>query len=141
MYRLASLFVIVLLSAADQSMAQPKVDARGISSKVILEEVVFGHLLELNSKFKMRVTEVTFSPDGYVGAHHHVGPGVRYVASGELTFAAGGKTTIYKAGDYFYETGNLAHTAHNKGKSPLRLIFIEVLPADWTGPAIIPPKA
>ena len=34
MYRLASLFVIVLLSAADQSVAQPKVDAHGITSKV-----------------------------------------------------------------------------------------------------------
>ena len=140
MYRVATLFFIVLLSA-DQSTAQSKVDAHGITSKVILEEMIFGHLLELNGRFKMRVTEVTFAPAGYVGAHHHIGPGVRYVASGELTFAAGGKTTIYKTGDYFYETGNIVHTAHNKTKSPLRLIFFELLPGTWTGPAIIPPKA
>lgn len=141
MHRVAFLFFVVLLSAADQSTAQAKVEAQGVTSKVILEELIFGHLLELNGKYKMRVTELTFAPDGHVGAHHHIGPGIRYVASGQLTFAAGGKTTIYKTGEYFYETGNLAHTAHNRTKSPLRLIFIEVLPATWTGPAIIPPKA
>ena len=141
MHRLATVLLVILLMAADQSTAQPKVDANGISSRVILEELIFGHQLELNGKFKMRVTEVTFAPDGYVGAHHHIGPGVRYVASGQLTFTAAGKTTIYKTGEYFYETGNLAHTAHNKTTSPLRLIFIEVLPVNWTGPAIIPPKA
>ena len=35
--------------------------------------------------------------------------------SGELTFAEGGQETVYKAGDYFFETGNFAHTAHGSG--------------------------
>jgi hypothetical protein len=35
---------------------------RGITSAVKLEEVVFGHLTELNGKYKMRATEVTFAP-------------------------------------------------------------------------------
>lgn len=141
MKRLTLLFFLVLLSAADRSTAQSKIEAKGITSKVKLEEVIFGHLLELNGKFKLRVTEVTFGPGAYLGVHHHVGPGIRYVASGKLTFVEVGKTTIFQTGDYFYETGNIAHTAQNKEKSPLRIIFFEVLPVDWTGPSAIPPKS
>jgi quercetin dioxygenase-like cupin family protein len=141
MKRLTPLFFVVLLIVADQSVAQPKVEAKGITSKVKLEEVIYGHLVELNAKFKLRVTEVTFAPEAYLGMHHHVSPGIRYVVSGKLTFVEGGKTTIYQAGDYFFETGNIAHAAHNKTKSPLRVIFFEILPAEWVGPTVIPPKS
>src|SRR5262249_48147770 len=61
-----------------------------------------GHLPELNGKFKLRATEFTFAPGGYIGVHHHIGPGIRYVISGELTFAEGGQETVYKAGEYYY---------------------------------------
>jgi hypothetical protein len=59
MKRFTPLFFVVLLTVADQSVAQPKVEAKGITSKVKLEEVIYGHLVELNGKFKLRVTEVT----------------------------------------------------------------------------------
>jgi quercetin dioxygenase-like cupin family protein len=116
------------------------VEARGITSTMKLEEVIFGHLLELNNKFKMRATEVTFAPGGYLGVHHHVGPGIRYVLSGEVTFTEGPQTIVYKAGDYFFETGNVPHTAQNKANQPLRILFVEILPKDWTAPTVIPPK-
>ena len=134
------LFFLALLAGAGRLSAQETVEARGITSVVKLEEITFGHLLELNGKFKLRATEVTFAPDAYLGVHHHVGPGIRYVLSGEVTFTEGGQTTIYKAGDYFFETGNLAHTAENKTKLPLRILFVEVLPKDWIAPTVIPPK-
>ena len=141
MTRFTLLLLVVLLGGADRLAAQEKVEARGITSVIKLEEVTFGHLPELNGKFKMRATEVTFAPDAYLGVHHHVGPGVRYVISGELTFTEGGKATIYHAGDYFFETGNVAHTAQNKTNLPLRVLFVEILPKDWTGPTIILPSA
>src|SRR5262249_8495262 len=75
--------------------------------------------------------------DGYIGVHHHIGPGIRYVISGELTFAEGGQETVYKAGEYYFETGNLAHTAQNKTNMPLRVLSVEILPKDWTAPAMI----
>jgi len=140
MIRATVLFFLALLAGAGRLSAQETVEARGITSVVKLEEITFGHLLELNGKFKLRATEVTFAPDAYLGVHHHVGPGIRYVLSGEVTFTEGGQTTIYKAGDYFFETGNLAHTAENKTKLPLRILFVEVLPKDWTAPTVIPPK-
>ena len=82
---------------------------------------------------------MTFASDAYLGVHHHIGPGIRYVISGEVTFTEGGQSTIYKAGEYFFETGNLAHTAQNKTNSPLRILFVEILPKDWaTQPSLHP---
>jgi quercetin dioxygenase-like cupin family protein len=134
------LLFVVLLGGADRLAAQPNVEMRGITSTIKLEEVVYGHLAEINGKFKLRATEVAFAPDAYLGVHHHVGPGIRYVLSGEVTFTEGGQTTIYKAGDYFFETGNVAHTAQNKTNLPLRILFVEILPKDWGAPTVIPPK-
>ncbi|MGB8185388.1 MAG: cupin domain-containing protein, partial [Pseudolabrys sp.] len=135
------LLFVALLGAAGRLAAQESVEMRGITSAVKLEEVVFGHLTELNGKYKMRATEVTFAPGGYLGVHHHVGPGIRYVLSGEVTFTEGGRATVYKAGEYFFETGNLAHTAENKSNMPLRLLFVELLPKNWAAPTVIAPSA
>jgi quercetin dioxygenase-like cupin family protein len=137
----APLLLVTLLALAGSSLAQSKVDTSGITARVKLEEVLTGYLPELNGKFKVRATEVTFAPGGDLGVHHHIGPGIRYVVSGRVTFVQAGKATVYQAGDYFYESGNVAHTAHNKTNAPLRVIFFEILPADWTGPTTIPPKA
>jgi quercetin dioxygenase-like cupin family protein len=139
MMRFTLLLVVALLGGGPLA-AQENVEARGITSEIKLDEVIYGHLEELNGKFKMRATEVTFAPDAYLGMHHHVGPGVRYVLSGELTFTEGGKATIYHAGEYFFETGNVPHTAQNKTNLPLRVLFVEILPKDWTGPTVIAPK-
>jgi quercetin dioxygenase-like cupin family protein len=56
------------------------------------------------------------------------------------TDSEGGRATIYKAGDYFFETGNVAHTAQNKTQQPLRVLFVEILPKDWSAPTVILPK-
>ena len=66
---------------------------------------------------------------------------MRYVAAGELTFNQAGKTTIYTAGDTFYEAGNVTHTAQNKGKVPVILLITEIIPVDWKGPTAIQPKS
>src|SRR3954466_720126 len=121
--RLLSLAALMLVLALDHSMAQQRVETRGISAATKIEEILYGHLNELNGKFKMRATEVTFAPGAYLGVHHHVGPGIRYVLRGELSFTEGGQTPTYGAGDYFFETGNLAHTAENKTTEPLTVLF------------------
>ena len=65
---------------------------------------------------------------------------MRYIATGELTFIEGGKATSYKAGDFFYESGDIVHTAENKTKAPLRIVFFEILPVTWSGVSVITPK-
>jgi len=141
MMRFALFLFVSLLGAPVHLVAEEAVERRGITSAVKLEEVVFSHMTELNGKYKMRATEVTFAPGDYLGVHHHVGPGIRYVLSGELTFTEGGQATSYRAGEYFFETGNLAHTAENKTNEPLRILFVEILPKDWSAPTIITPSA
>jgi quercetin dioxygenase-like cupin family protein len=141
MTRFTLLFFIVLLSGANRVAAQEKVEVRGVTSVVKIEEVTFGHLSELNGKFKLRATELTFAPGAFIGAHHHVGPGIRYIISGELTFIEGGQSTVYKAGEYYYETGNLAHSAENRTSLPLHVLVMEIIPKDWSEPAMIPPRS
>jgi quercetin dioxygenase-like cupin family protein len=141
MIRFTLLLFVVLLTGAGRLAAQETVDTQGITSVIKVEEIIFGHLTELNGKFKLRATELTFAPGGYVGVHHHVGPGIRYIISGELTFTEGGQDTVYKAGEYYFETGNIVHTAHNKTNLPLRVLVVEILPKDWTAPAMIPPRS
>jgi quercetin dioxygenase-like cupin family protein len=138
--RFILLLVAMLVGGADRLVAQERVEAHGITQTIKLEEIIYGHIAELNGKFKLRATEVTFAPDAYLGAHHHVGPGIRYVLSGEVTFTEGGQATIYKAGDYFFEAGNIVHTAQNNTTSPLVILFLEVLPKDWSSSTVVPPK-
>jgi len=141
MIRLTLLCMIGLLSGVDRLVAQEKVEVRCVTSEVKIEEVTFGHLTELNDKFKMRATEFVLEPGAFIGAHHHAGPGIRYILSGEITITEGGIVTVYKAGEYYYETGNIAHTAENKANVPLRFSVVEMIPKNWSGPAVIPPKA
>src|SRR5262245_22614484 len=119
MRRFTLLLLVALLGGTDRLAAQETVETRGITAGIKIVEFILGDLPELNSKLNLRAPELMFAPDGYVGVHHHVGPGIRYVISGELTFAEGGQETVYKAGEYYFETGNLAHTAQNKTNLPL----------------------
>jgi hypothetical protein len=68
MLRVTLLFLVALLSGADWLLqAQESVEARGITSAVKLEEVIYGHVPELNGRFKLRATELTLAPDAYLG--------------------------------------------------------------------------
>src|SRR5437868_8968903 len=102
------------LALGDPAFSQ--VASQSVTAKVKLEETVYGHLEELNGKYKFRASEVTFAPGAKPGPHHDAGPGVRYVAACEVTFLEGGKATVYKTGDFFYESGDIVHTAEDKTK-------------------------
>lgn len=80
------------------------------------------------------------SPGGYVGDHNHAGPGVRVIMAGEFTYVKGDKTIVYKAGDAFFEPGDMTHRAYNRGNTILKVTNIEILPADFRGSALIPPQ-
>ena len=119
--------------------ATPLVEMVGQHPRVKLEHVVSGHLTELNGKYKLRVSEVTYDLQGRIGPHHHAGPGIRCVQSGSLTYTEGGSSTIYNSGDCFYESGDTSHTAKNDGAVPVVLLNFELLPAGWTAGSSIPP--
>jgi hypothetical protein len=56
MMRFMLLLFVTLLCGTGRLAAQQTVEARGVTSEVKMEEVTFGHLLELNGKFKLRAT-------------------------------------------------------------------------------------
>ncbi|HEY8162748.1 MAG: cupin domain-containing protein [Methylocystis sp.] len=119
------------------------VDLKGFHAKALAELADLGHLSELNGKYKIRVTQVSMDEAGYMHAHHHVGPGIRCMVSGEMAYAIGGKTTVYKPGDCFTETGAQTHESSNIGKEPVVLLNFELLPAnlpDGKGSLIPEPK-
>lgn len=110
----------------------------GKQSKVILEHPVAGHLEELNGKYKLRVAEVTYVPGGYIGPHHHAGPGIRCITAGELTYVRPDTKIVYQVGDCFFESGDTSHTAKNNGETPVVLLNFVLLPSDWTGGSAFP---
>jgi quercetin dioxygenase-like cupin family protein len=135
-----TMIVALAVAATVPASAQQKVDRKGAASKVMLEQVISSHLAPLNGKYKLQATETTYEPGGYTGQHDHVGPGIRYVLSGEISFVQEGKETIYKAGQYFYEAGNISNSVSNKASSPVRILIFEILPADLKGGSAVPPK-
>jgi quercetin dioxygenase-like cupin family protein len=141
MKRITLIFFVTLFCVVGYSSAQQQVERKGVASAVKLGGENFGFLSDLNGKYKLVVSQTTFEPGGYVGEHNHVGPGIRYVASGEITLVEEGKARIYKTGDYFYETGDITNSASNKGSLPAVLITFEILPADWKGGSAVPPKS
>ena len=130
--------LIILIFIPLFTCGQEKVTKEGFESVVKMEQIITGHLTELSGKYKLRVTETTYAPGGFIGEHHHVGPGIRYVVSGQLTYAQTDTTRTFNTGDYFYESGDVSHTAYNKTKEKVIILNFELLPADWKGSSPIP---
>jgi quercetin dioxygenase-like cupin family protein len=119
----------VLFLAASSGAKADEVEIKGFHPKIKAELSDLGQLAELNGKYRIRVTQTTIDPGGYMHAHLHLGPGLRCVLSGEMTYTLGGTPTIYKAGDCFAETGSAAHESSNAGAAPVELLTFELLPA------------
>jgi quercetin dioxygenase-like cupin family protein len=141
---LAVLPLLPLLAPSGGALAQAgspvKVNTQGLVAKIKFEAPLGGFLTEINGKYKLRITELTLAPGGHVGEHNHVGPGIRQVTSGYMTYVLPKETIVYGPGDFFFETGDINHTVYNKTDAPMVHILFEILPADLNGPSLIPVK-
>ena len=140
---LAALPLIAAAGRADVARAQTgaspvKVDTKGLVAKIKFEAPLAGFLGEINGKYKLRVTELTLAPGGHVGEHNHVGPGIRQVTSGYMTYVLPDKTVVYGPGEFFFESGDINHTVFNKTSEPMVHVLFEILPVDLNGPSLIP---
>src|SRR5262245_59360898 len=145
LHGLAAMPFIALFAQAGEAAAQPagspvKVRMLRLVAKIKFVAPLAGFLTDLNVKYKLRVTELTLAPSGHVGEHNHVGPGIRQVTSGYTTYVLPDKTVVYGPGDFFFESGDINHTVFNKTAEPMVHVLFEVLPADLTGPSLIPVK-
>ena len=137
---LLTLLIVLCWVTSSWSQEPGKVDTKGLVAKIQFEHVLAGFLTELNDKYKLRVTELTLEPGGHVGEHNHVGPGIRLVTSGSMTYVLPDKIMTYGPGEYFFESGDVKHTVYNKTDAPMVHLLFEILPADLKGPSLIPPK-
>lgn len=125
------------LIASHAQVESGAVERSGLHADLKIEQLINGNLTELNGKYKLRVAAVTYEPGGFVGNHHHAGPGLRCVFEGTLTYVQEGVTNHYGPGDCFYESGNVDHQAMNEGTDPVHLFNFQILPKDWTGSSAI----
>jgi quercetin dioxygenase-like cupin family protein len=134
-----ALAAVLAVFVSDVGYAQQagKVESKGQQAKIKIEEPVAGYLTELNGRYKLRVTQISYEPGGYTGSHHHVGPGIRCITSGELTFTTD-QTHVYRPGDCFFESGDVSHTARNATDKPTMLLNFELVTASHTGGTAIP---
>ncbi len=140
MHRLMFTFVGFIAGVSMTSLLQ--VEKKGQTAKVLFEHEIQGHLTDLNGKYKLRLSETVYENGGYIGAHHHAGPGIRMIEEGQLRYVQPDKTTIYKPGDCFFESGDVSHTAYNDGPGQVKLLNFEILPANWQGGSAMPvPKS
>lgn len=141
---LAALPLLPLVAPSDGALAQAgspvKVNTQGLVAKIKFEAPLGGFLTEINGKYKLRITELTLAPGGHVGEHNHVGPGIRQVTSGYMTYVLPKETIVYGPGEFFFETGDINHTVYNKTDAPMVHMLFEILPADLNGPSLIPVK-
>src|SRR5215510_5834775 len=141
---LAALPLLPLVAPPGQALAQAgspvKVNTQGLVAKIKFEAPLGGFLTEINGKYKLRITELTLAPGGHVGEHNHVGPGIRQVTSGYMTYVLPKETIVYGPGEYFFETGDVNHTVYNKTDAPMVHMLFEILPVDHSGPSLIPVK-
>jgi len=132
---IATLPVLAIISHAQSSSGV--VERSGLHAELKIEQLISGNLTELNGKYKLRVAAVTYEPGGFVGNHHHAGPGLRCVYAGTLTYVQQGVTNHFGPGDCFYESGNVDHHAQNEGDEAVQLFNFQILPKDWTGSSAI----
>src|SRR4051812_4886882 len=135
---ISTIGVLAEEAAAQTGVSPVKVDTKGLVAKIKFEAVLGGFLSDLNERYKLRVTELTLEPGGYVGEHNHVGPGIRQVTSGHMTYVLPDKTVVYGPGEFFFESGDINHTVFNKTDAPMVHVLFEVLPTELKGPSLIP---
>src|SRR5262245_27785902 len=141
---LTALPALALLAGPREAAAQAtggtpgKVETKGLTAKIKHESILAGYLAELNGKYKLRVTELVLEPGGYVGEHQHAGPAIRQVPSGTMTYVLPDRTVVYGPGHFFFESGDVTHTALNKTDAPMVHVLFEILPATHQGPSIMP---
>jgi quercetin dioxygenase-like cupin family protein len=145
LHTLAAAPILALLAPSSAAFAQTggspvKVDTKGLTAKIKFEQTVEGFLTDLNGKYKLRITELILEPGGHVGEHNHLGPGIRQVTSGQMTYVLPDKTVVYGPADLFFESGAVNHTVYNKTDAPMVHVLFEILPADCVGPSLIPVK-
>jgi quercetin dioxygenase-like cupin family protein len=130
--------LLIVTLTPGKAFSASKVEKLGVEVQAQADYAILENLAPLNGKYKLRLTDTTIAPGGYMGEHKHVGPGIRVIKSGAIASTHTDKTIIYKTGDHFYESGSAMHRLQNKTDEPVRILNVEILPVDWQTPSAVP---
>jgi quercetin dioxygenase-like cupin family protein len=93
-------------------------------------------------RLKLSVYEVTYQPGGYSTPHRHTCPVIGYVTAGALrSQSAGGRETVYRAGDAFYEEANKPHLVSADASKSEPVTFLAFFLCDKPGPQTVDDSA
>lgn len=101
------------------------------AARVLLatDKTIVGEPILYPQEAPARITAavVEFAPGASTGWHMHDVPTFGYMLEGELTvdYGAHGKR-IYRAGDALVEAMSIAHTGHNSGQQPAKILAVFV---------------
>ncbi len=62
------------------------------------------------------------------------------MTEGETEYIMPDRTVTYRAGDIFFETGDVSHRVEDISVKVSKHLLFEILPIDVEGPSLIPPS-
>ena len=80
-----------------------------------------------------RLDQVDFPPGAVAYKHTHPGPGIRFLVDGELTLRSEHGTTVYGAGDAWFEDANQPVMAKSTGQDTGFFVRAMLLPIEFAG--------
>ena len=90
-------------------------------------------LVPEGNRWLIRCDGVAFPPGGYASLHVHRGPGIRCLLQGSIRIDSGGRSTLYRPGEAWFEPGPEPVFAQTDAGAPTRFIRVMILPPDLLG--------
>ena len=101
----------------------------------VAEGALLSHAVTLDASqpWIVRCDRIDFPPGGIAYTHTHPGPGIRYLLHGSITIRSEGRTTVYEAGEPWFEAG--PEPVHATAAADRETAFVRalLLPAIWEG--------
>lgn len=89
--------------------------------------------LDRSSDWIVRCDRIDFPLGGIAHRHVHPGPGIRYLLHGELEIETEAGTSVYHAGEPWFESGPEPVRARASAQVETSFVRTLVLPAEWAG--------
>ncbi len=99
------------------------------------EGVLLSRRIELDplAGWVIRCDRIDFPPGGIAYTHTHPGPGIRYLLHGSLDIETEGRSTSYRPGGTWFESGPDPVLATASQHEPTAFVRALILPAEWEG--------
>ena len=124
--RIAGGALILFALGLPAALAADQIPAVTITPLLSTKTTASGQPIDVPVQPEVVVSRYEIAPNASLPMHEHPYPRYAYVLSGTLEITVlGGKTYLYKAGDFIAEVIGQRHTARNTGDTPVQLLVID----------------